>query len=182
MPWIIFDEIEIPTWAAKTTISLKIAWEANHASTEKLSSDFVNFLSSVSEAGGFWNSKRKRHRSRRVDRKKPLWYGSECTIIKRILNRAEKKFRKHPFNTEIRTNLFVARKQFKRICREKERKFRAFLTAKLLSIENEKPVEFWNLVKRMKKWWKIDSDPIDKIDPNTWLKHFKNLLNNGVPV
>ena len=174
-------KLKSPLWQIKQQSLLKSHERGTAASTEMLSLDFVNFLSSVSEAGGSWNSKRKRHRSKKVDGKKPLWYGSECTKIKGILNRAEKKFRKHPFNTEIRTNLFAARKKFKRICREKERKFRALLTAKLLSIENEKPVEFWNLVKRMKKWGKIESDPIDNIHPNTWLQHFKNLLNNGVP-
>ena len=118
-------KLKSPLWQLKLHALLKSHEAGTATSTEVLSSDIVNFLTSVSEASGSRNSKRKRHRTKKIDEKKPPWYGSECKKIKGILNRAEKKFRKLPFNTEIRVNLFVARKKIKRICREKESKFRA---------------------------------------------------------
>ena len=68
-------------------------------------------------------------------------------------------------------------KQFKQFCKESERKFRSKLTKKLLSIETNKPSEFWNLVKQMRNWGSDKTETSDSIHPNDWLNHFQKLLN-----
>ena len=93
---------------------------------------------------------------------------------------AEKKFKRDPFNLGNKEKLFVARKKIKKVCKKNESKFRDILTSKLMSIEAKNPIEFWNLVKRMQKWGKSDSQSEDIIHPNEWLNHFQTLLNEGV--
>ena len=68
---------------------------------------------------------------------------------------------------------------YKKFCKETEQKFRESVPAKLLSIENNKPGEFWSLVKKMQKWGKPDTDTNSYIHPDTWLEHFNALLNEG---
>ena len=67
------------------------------------------------------------------------------------LNKAEKKFKRNPFNKNLQQILICARKQFKKACKKSERKFRNKLTNNLLSIEKDNPSEFWNLIKKMRK-------------------------------
>ena len=53
------------------------------------------------------------------------------------------------------------------------------LTKQLVNIEKQNPNEFWNLIKKMRKWGKPNDDPSESIQPNDWLSHFQVLLNNG---
>ena len=153
----------------------------DEASIDKFSTELMGFLTNTSEAGSLWKSKKKSRKTKKGDKRKPIWYSLECRKTKGALNRTEKNFRKDPFNTGARDNLYAARKRYKRICREYESKYRAVLTDKLLSIEKGNPIEFWNLVKKMKKWGSAHSDPGENIHPSTWLQHFKKLLNEGKP-
>ena len=50
---------------------------------------------------------------------------------------------------------------------------------KLLSISDKNPTEFWNLIKKMRKWGSPVNEPADTIHPSEWLSHFKSLLNEG---
>ena len=56
--------------------------------------------------------------------------------------------------------------------KQNESIFRDIMTYKLMSVEAKYPIEFWNLVKRMQKWWKSESQCEDIIHPNEWLSHF----------
>ena len=85
------------------------------------------------------------------DKKKP-WYTCECRRIKNDLNRAEKNYRKSPFDRGTLQILIAKRKNFKRKCKESEHKLRSTLTKKLLSISEQNPTEFWKLIGKMRNW------------------------------
>ena len=53
------------------------------------------------------------------------------------------------------------------------------LLAKLLAIEEHKPTEFWNLVKKIKNWARSPNKVENNIEPKEWLTHFQELLNEG---
>ena len=75
--------------------------------------------------------------------------------------------------------MFSLKKRFKQKCRESERKYRDMLLAKLLAIEEHKPTEFWNLVKKIKNWGRSQNKVENNIEPKEWLTHFQELLNEG---
>ena len=54
--------------------------------------------------------------------------------------------------------------------------------AKLLSIEEQKPTEFWNVVKEIKNWGKSQTKVENSVNPKDWLNHFQELLNEGEEV
>ena len=93
------------------------------------------------------NNKRKK-----PNNKNKSWYTSECKSLKSIVNRAEKNYRKDPFNKGLLQRLIKARNDFKSKCKEMERKLRNSLSEKLLSISEKNPTEFWNVIKKMQKW------------------------------
>ena len=53
------------------------------------------------------------------------------------------------------------------------------LLAKLLAIEEHKPTELWNLVKKIKNWSRSQNRVENNIEPKEWLTHFQELLNEG---
>ena len=75
--------------------------------------------------------------------------------------------------------MFSLKKKFKQECRESERKCRDMLLAKHLAIEEHKPTELWNLVKKIKNWSRIQNRVENNIEPKEWLTHFQELLSEG---
>ena len=85
--------------------------------------------------------------------------------MKFSLNRAQKNYRKDPLNKTYKEKLFCERKKFKKSCKSSERLFRNKLTEQLLSIEKEKPDQFWDLIKKMKSWGKSNDQCDHSIPP-----------------
>jgi hypothetical protein len=136
--------------------------------------DLMSTLSTVTE-----NHKKKRAKRRKqIGKQKAPWYSSECSKMKSRLNHAVRILRKKPFDKSAQISYVNARKSLKRICRASERKFRQTLTNKLLSIENHKPKEFWDLITKMRKWGGGE-DGDSPIKPSEWQTHFQSLLNIG---
>ena len=152
--------------------------EANETTLEKMSIDLVDTLFPFSKA---FASREigKKTRKRKNNATSTPWFSSECRKLKCALNRAMKDLRKQPFNRTHREKMFSLKKKFKNKCRESERKCRDMLLTKLLAIEEHKPTEFWNLVKEIKNWGSSQNKVENNIEPNDWLNHFQELLNEG---
>ena len=149
----------------------------NETTIDMMHSEFVEiFISCATNTGTSLPKKR----GKKISNTKKPWYSSECKVLKSALNRAEKNFRKDPFNRGLLQILIKARKNFKNKCKESEKKLRNSISEKLLSISEQNPTEFWSLIKRMRKWGSPGSDPADSIHPSEWLSHFKSLLNEGL--
>ena len=119
------------------------------------------------------------NKKKKKGEKKAMWFSSKCKTAKTRYNRALKNYRNQPFNRNLQQILINARKVFKRICKESERKFRQTLSNKLLSIEGSNPKEFWNLIDKMRRWGTPNEDPSNCIHPSEWMSHFQTLLNDG---
>ena len=152
--------------------------QANATVLENMSGDLVDTLLPFTK-GFASGEKRKKTRKRKQEKSKIPWYSSECRKLKCALNRAVKDFKRNTFCRATREKMFSLKKRFKNKCKESERKCRNKLLAKLLSIEEHKPTEFWNLVKKIKNWGKSQIKPENNIDPKDWLNHFQDLLNEG---
>ena len=142
-----------------------------------LLASFVDMFSSLST--NVKSSSRKTKTKKSKGDNKSSWYSNRCKALKSSLNRAEKNYRRHPFNKHLQQMMINARKQYKRVCRESESKFRKMLAGRLLTVENNNPTEFWNLVNKMKNWGSPNQDPSECIHPNDWLAHFQSLFNVG---
>ena len=153
---------------------------SNSKSVDILYADLLDIVNSLAAVNSGSQSRRKKSNKKRDEKNhKPSWYKSECRVSKTALNRAEKNYKKHPFDRNRLQILIASRKQFKKACRESEQNFRNMLTKQLFTIEKQNPNEFWNLIKKMRKWGKPNDDPSESIQPNEWLSHFQVLLNNG---
>ena len=110
-------------------------------------------------------------------RKKQDWFTKECKA-------KQNSFKKHSRNlyrtTFCPTNLELflkARSSYKKTCRKAEKAFRNYLRGQLLNSGKDEPRKFWNIIRKMNKWGKQQSDPADNISPDNWNAYFKTLLN-----
>ena len=69
-----------------------------------------------------WREHKRKYKMRKKKDRRP-WYSNECRKTKGVLNRAEKEFKKDPFNRNKKELLLSAREKFKTICR----KFRKYV-------------------------------------------------------
>ena len=140
---------------------------------DDMSNDLIDLIKWASINEGQARKKKKKSKT-----KKNPWYDDECRKKKGCLNRAVKRFREDPFNRRCQDDVFVAKKNFKKICRDRESCLRKKLVNELLSFENDNPTEFWKLIKKMQKWGKSTDEPADSIPPSEWQAHFQKLLNS----
>ena len=136
----------------------------HESSMENMSTDLVDILLHLSKARDTPKSRTRKSKTKRRADKNP-WYSPECRNLKSDLNRAQKSVKRHPFNEDLRNKLFSIKKRYNKVCKNTERKFREMITAKLLSIEQQKPTEFWNLVKKIKTYGKPNSKTENNIHP-----------------
>ena len=146
-----------------------------NVSIDTMYSEFLDIFTSCATNSSTAPPKKKGKKTS----KKKSWYTSECKILKSALNRAEKNYRKEPFNRGLLQKLIKSKKDFKSKCKKSEKRLRNSLRDKLLSISENNPTEFWNLIKKMRKWGSPNNEPADIIHPSEWLSHFKSLLNEG---
>ena len=110
------------------------AYSTPSAEIEEMTTDLVDILTtSCAKSPSLKNKKNKRRRKKRND--KPPWFSSECKNLKWSLNKANKEFRKHPFNVTKKEALFSIKKKFKSLCKASERAFRNKLSAQLLAAQ-----------------------------------------------
>ena len=75
---------------------------------------------------------------------------------------------KNPFDKSIQQQYLVARKDYKKKCREAENQCRQRLLNKLLQVEAQDPKEFWKILDKMRHWGKEKPDPSDNVPPDKW--------------
>ena len=165
-----------PRGREKITAFFENCRDENKVSIDMIYSEFVEIFTFCATNSSAALSKKKR---KRTSKKTKSWYTSECKILKSALNRAEKNYRKEPFNRGLLQKLIKAKKEFKSKYKESEKMLRNSMCDKLLSISDKNPTEFWNLIKKMRKWGSPVNEPADTIHPSEWLSHFKSLLNEG---
>ena len=77
-------------------------------SIESMTADLVDIINTTSSASNNWKSKKKNKKKGEKGREKKTspWYSSECKKLKWSLNRAEKEYRKDPFNLRKKESFY----------------------------------------------------------------------------
>ena len=109
---------------------------------------------------------------------KKCWFNKDCSTLQRLLRRQSRDLAKHPFDKQKRHAYIKTRNEYKRTCRNAEKKCRHELTKKLLNIGLNDPKGFWNIIKQMNNWGKEQIDETDQIKPSTWKEYYTKLLND----
>ena len=164
----------------KITNFLQEYRDKTEVTADEMCENLTSMIVSLSISPDHKGKKKKKGKTK--FKNKPPWFDNDCWKCKKALNRADKIFKMDPFNRGLHQKLYKARKQFKSACKLAEKKMRETMASKLLDIEKQKPVEFWNLVKDIKNWGNPRVYPSDAIPPNEWLSHFLSLLNGAKPI
>ena len=107
-------KLRSPLGREKVARFLEKYLKCNETSIEPMYSDLVNILTSFSVNIDSSNRKAKRKNNKRKKKDKRPWYTNECRKIKGVRNRAEKDYKKEPFNHNKKELLFTARKKIVR--------------------------------------------------------------------
>ena len=122
--------------------------------------------------------KKQNTQKKKVAKKPAIWYTNSCSASKKRYQRTLNKMTKNPFDKSIQQQYLVARKDYKKKCREAENQCRQRLLNKLLQVEAQDPKEFWKILDKMRHWGKEKPDPSDNVPPDKWSAYFTQLLNN----
>ena len=105
------------------------------------------------------------------------WFNTECANYRKILRKYSRNLSSNPFDPNT-LNLFQKyRAKYKSACRKAEKQHRRHLTEQLLHVELNDPKRFWEIINKMNNWGIEKTDQTEYIEPSTWHKHFKSLLN-----
>ena len=84
--------------------------------------------------------------------KKPnkKWYDLSCYELNRKIKSLAKLNAKKPENHEIRKNLNMVKKQYKKLLKQKKRTWEDNIIKKLEQLESEDPKHYWKIIKEMR--------------------------------
>ena len=119
------------------------------------------------------------NRTKRRRPNKNCWYTRDCKSLRTVLRQHSRDLSRKPFSRK-NLDLFVkARSAYKKTCQKAEKEYRKTLTKQLIDVGKKDPRTFWNIINRINKWGKEQSDPSEKISPERWNKHFTKLLDGA---
>ena len=119
----------------------------------------------------------KKQNSKQRQRKKP-WFDQECHEQKHELILLGKRASRDNKESELRKELCLKRKRFKKLIIKKKVENQANTLQKIISIKNN-PKEYWRLLDSLRKNDRETNDYVRAIDSDRWVKMFKSLLQSG---
>lgn len=125
-------------------------------------------------------SGRPRRSSRRKGPPRRKWFDSECLELRRRLRCCAKGLSLNPFNVFLQRQVIFLRRNYRKLLKKKEVKFRENVVNKMSDLHSSNPAEYWKLYRR------LESEDCarrggNEISGATWLNHFKAALNEGFP-
>ena len=125
-----------------TTIKLINEIENYFTSDEKISNDDIldkiNFIYTYNAP----NYKKKRN----INVQHKNWYDGSCYQLNRKIKYLAKLNEKNPKNNDIRRNMNKAKQQYKKLLKDKKRKWREKLIANLMNLETKDPNQYWKII------------------------------------
>ena len=88
-----------------------------------------------------------------------IWYTNQCKTSKTRLQIATKQMSKKPHDRQSIDTYRRARNEYKRVCRQAEKRHRDRMVNKLIAVESNNPKQFWEIIKKMKEYGKESQDP-----------------------
>ena len=106
------------------------------------------------------------------------WYDSDCRAMKSAVNCANRKLSKVPWDVASRENFFFLRKQYKKLLKFKEKKFKEDLISKINDHNVKETKHFWEIVDELKSLsCKTNNKNVTQFVPgDVWYDHFNKLL------
>ena len=98
-----------------------------------------------------YKSKIYSKRKLKPKKKSKKWYDYSCYEINRKMKSIAKMNQKDPTNMDIRRNLNIIKKQYKKLLKHKKREWNEQIISKLESLESDDPKQYWNLINELKK-------------------------------
>ena len=119
---------------------------------------------------------KRKNKSKGVKKK---WYDSDCRVLRRSVNNANRKLVKCPWDLKVRENFFILRKEYKKLLSFKERKFKEDLINKINDESCKETKHFWEIVDELKSLnSKINARNVTQFIPGEmWYDHFNKLLS-----
>ena len=74
------------------------------------------------------------------------WYDGTCYELNRKMKSLVKLNAKKPENNEIRRNLNMIKKQYKKLLKENKKKWEDKIISKLELLESENPKQYWKII------------------------------------
>ena len=99
----------------------------------------INFLYTYN------SPKQKKIRDKKSKRHKK-WYDVTCYEMNKKLKSIAKLSKKNPTNNDIRRNLNIVKRQYKKLLKKKKRKWNETIIKKIESLQTEDPKQYWNLI------------------------------------
>ena len=99
-----------------------------------------------------WDKKSKKHKK---------WYDVSCYEMNKKLKSIAKLNQKNPMNNDIRRNLNMVKKQYKKLLKDKKRKWSENIIRKIEKLQTEDPKQYWSLISELRNTPK-NSNIIDK--------------------
>jgi hypothetical protein len=100
------------------------------------------------------------------------WYNKPLRQQRQKLLYTGQLMAKYPGDPVVRGRYFKLLKHYRKACKKERRLFRQDIIAKLDSLHDSHPKEYWELVKKLKS---DNTRNTDKISPVEWLNHFQSL-------
>ena len=148
----------------------------SNLSTDKKVQTLTNIIIQTAKMSvGIKNTKyRKIHRTIL-----PKWFDNDCFYFKRKIRFLTKRFLANTFDVKIKEELFVAKKQYKKLNKRKKKKFKEDILEKIIKGHDNNPQEYWNLIKQLRndECDSNKSDPADNLNPVERVHYFQKLLN-----
>ena len=103
------------------------------------------------------------------------WYDNKCTNKYKHLKCLSRQLVKNSWDNHVRSKICYEHKVYKTLVRKKHRLFKNKLLGNLIENEKKNPKDFWKTVNTLLKSNKGDTSK--DMSPDTWIQHFKSLLN-----
>ena len=171
----LFFKSAMETLSVKKDLKQLCDKESNLSTDEKVQTLTNILIQTAKMSVGIKNTK-----YRKIHRKiLPKWFDNDCFYLKRKIRFLTKRFLANTFDVKNREELFVAKKQYKKLNKRKKNKFKEDILEKINKLHDNNPQEYWNLIKQLRndECSSNKSDPADNLNPVEWVQYFQKLLN-----
>ena len=104
------------------------------------------------------------------------WFDNELTHMRKVLRQFGRSVKNKIISKHDLDKLNFLSKQYKHVCKRKQKEHNNKLLEKLEKIKSSDPKEGWETLKRLRNETSSNHGT-NHIDPNNWLNHYKSLNN-----
>ena len=108
------------------------------------------------------------------------WFDKECVKTMNKMKKLSKRLKHSPANNIIHEELFLAKRNFKQVIRNKKQNYRTKLVEKMHLVHKKDVKQFWKILDKLDTQTPKESTS-NYISADKWMKHFKTILKSKKP-